>query len=56
MEDAQSGVQAGRNGKFGLVVGVDRGKNREALLKGGAHIVINDFSEITVAQLDTWFG
>jgi beta-phosphoglucomutase-like phosphatase (HAD superfamily) len=27
-EDAQSGVAAGRNGKFGLVIGVDRGNNR----------------------------
>jgi len=56
VEDAQSGVQAGRNGHFGLVIGIDRGKNRDALLKGGAHLVINDFAEVTVAQLDSWFG
>ena len=31
MEDAQSGVQAGSRGHFGLVLGIDRGDNRYIL-------------------------
>jgi len=55
VEDAQMGVEAGRGGNFQLVIGIDRGNNREALLKGGAHKVIQDFSEITINQLTDWF-
>lgn len=36
IEDAVSGVEAGMRGGFGLVVGVDRGGNREALRAHGA--------------------
>jgi beta-phosphoglucomutase-like phosphatase (HAD superfamily) len=42
VEDASSGVAAGRAGKFGLVVGVDRGGNREALVRAGADTVVDD--------------
>jgi beta-phosphoglucomutase-like phosphatase (HAD superfamily) len=45
-EDAVSGVQAGKAGSFGIVVGVDRGGNREALLENGATIVVGDLSEL----------
>jgi trehalose-phosphatase len=45
-EDAISGVQAGQQGHFGLVVGVDRTGNSEGLLANGADIIIKDFSEI----------
>ena len=45
-EDAVSGVQAGKAGSFGIVVGVDRGGNREALLENGATIVVDDLSEL----------
>jgi len=55
VEDAQSGVQAGSRGHFGLVLGIDRGGNREALKKGGAHVVVNDFSEVDLPKLDKWF-
>lgn len=41
-EDAISGVQAGRAGGFGLVVGVDRGGAGEALAANGADIVCSD--------------
>jgi trehalose 6-phosphate phosphatase len=41
-EDALSGVQAGRAGGFGLVVGVDRGNVGDALLRAGADIVCSD--------------
>jgi beta-phosphoglucomutase family hydrolase len=48
VEDAISGVAAGRAGEFGLVVGVDRGGNRRALQEAGADIVVDDLGE-TVA-------
>lgn len=46
LEDAVSGVQAGRAGAFGLVVGVDRGAGTEALLDNGADIVVSDLEEL----------
>lgn len=45
-EDALSGVQAGHAGGFGLVIGVDRGGNAEALRKNGADIVVQDLNEL----------
>jgi beta-phosphoglucomutase family hydrolase len=45
-EDAISGVEAGRAGAFGLVVGVDRVGQAEALRRGGADIVVTDLSEL----------
>jgi beta-phosphoglucomutase family hydrolase len=45
-EDAVAGVEAGRAGKFGFVVGVDRVRHREALLEHGADIVVSDLSEL----------
>ncbi len=45
-EDAISGVQAGRAGEFGMVVGVDRTQNADALLQNGADIVVQDLSEL----------
>jgi HAD superfamily hydrolase (TIGR01509 family) len=46
VEDAQSGVEAGRAGGFRMVIGVDRGNNSEALLDNGADIVVKDLSEL----------
>ena len=46
VEDAISGVQAGANGKFGLVIGVARKGNAEELQHHGAHLVVNDLSEL----------
>jgi beta-phosphoglucomutase family hydrolase len=48
LEDAVSGVQAGRAGGFGLVVGVDRGVGAERLLSGGADLVVADLVELLV--------
>lgn len=45
VEDATSGVAAGAAGGFGLVLGVDRGGNRDALLAAGAHLVVDDLAE-----------
>lgn len=46
VEDAISGVQAGRAGGFGLVVGVDRNGNADALRDNGADIVVTDLSHL----------
>ena len=48
IEDAISGVQAGRRGGFGLVVGVDRTGHPEDLRENGADIVVTDLREITL--------
>ena len=45
-EDSNSGVEAGQKGFFGLVVGVARFKNSEALKKNGADITIESFDEL----------
>jgi beta-phosphoglucomutase family hydrolase len=45
-EDALAGVEAGRNGKFGLVIGVDRAGQRDALLRHGAAIVVSDLAQL----------
>ena len=45
-EDALAGVQSGRAGGFGLVIGVDRGGSREALRAHGADVVVTDLGEL----------
>jgi beta-phosphoglucomutase family hydrolase len=45
-EDALAGVEAGRAGHFGFVVGVDRAGQREALLEHGADVVVSDLAEL----------
>jgi beta-phosphoglucomutase family hydrolase len=45
-EDAISGVQAGRAGKFGFVVGVDRAGHGAALRENGADVVVTDLAEL----------
>ncbi|MGD2246156.1 MAG: trehalose-phosphatase [Candidatus Aminicenantes bacterium] len=47
-EDAISGIQAGRQGGFGCVVGVARKNNSVSLKKSGADAVISDFSQIVL--------
>ena len=55
VEDAVSGVQAGRNGNFGLVLGIAREENVEELYLNGADIVVTDLSEISFNDLNDWF-
>ena len=50
VEDAVSGVQAGRAGNFGMVVGLNRGDDPRRLKEGGADIVVED---LPVARLHT---
>jgi HAD superfamily hydrolase (TIGR01509 family) len=48
IEDALSGVEAGSNGNFGLVIGVARKGNAEELKRHGAHLVVEDLVELVV--------
>jgi beta-phosphoglucomutase family hydrolase len=45
-EDALAGVEAGRAGAFGLVVGVDRVGQAKALKAHGADVVVKDLAEL----------
>jgi beta-phosphoglucomutase family hydrolase len=45
-EDALAGVEAGRAGEFGFVVGVDRVGHADALRARGADIVVRDLDEL----------
>lgn len=45
VEDASSGVRAGRAGGF-WVVGVDRGAGRDDLIRNGADVVVEDLAEL----------
>ena len=46
VEDAISGVQAGRAGEFGLVIGVDRHGEPDSLRNNGADIVVDDLDKL----------
>ena len=45
-EDALAGVEAGRAGGFGFVVGVDRVGQADALREHGADVVVRDLAEL----------
>lgn len=45
-EDALAGVEAGKAGKFGCVVGVDRVGQAQALGEHGADVVVGDLDEL----------
>jgi len=45
-EDALSGVEAGRAGNFGFVVGVDRVGQADELRSHGADVVVTDLAEL----------
>ena len=49
-EDALVGVEAGRRGGFGCVVGVDRLGNGAALLAAGAHVTVTDLAHVTLGE------
>jgi beta-phosphoglucomutase family hydrolase len=50
VEDALSGVEAGHRGGFGLVIGVDRLGQAEALRRHGADVVVHDLSEVVFEE------
>lgn len=45
-EDALAGVEAGRAGQFGYVIGVNRADQADALRAHGADIVVDDLAEL----------
>lgn len=49
IEDATAGVEAGRRGRFGLVIGVDRTGHADALQAAGADVVVTDLDQVIVA-------
>jgi len=55
VEDAVSGVQAGRKGNFGLVLGIAREHNEQELERNGADIVVNDIGAIGFEGIAGWF-
>ena len=56
VEDAVSGVQAGKNGNFGLVLGVAREENINELKANGADIVVQDIGELGgINAVEEWF-
>ena len=50
VEDAIVGVQAGRAGRFGCVIGVDRSGHAMALRDAGADVVVTDLAQVQVAM------
>jgi len=54
-EDAISGVQSGRNGSFGLVVGIARSDNMAELNENGADFVVDSLSRLSLEDMDKWF-
>lgn len=55
VEDAISGVQAGKKGNFALVVGVARNGEGHQFLVEGADLVVSDLKELSVADIQNWF-
>ena len=50
VEDAVAGVEAGRAGHFGCVIGVDRGARTQALREAGADAVVTDLSQVELVE------
>ena len=48
VEDAISGVEAGRRGEFALVIGLDRLDQADALAASGADVVVPDLADVMV--------
>jgi trehalose-phosphatase len=52
IEDAEAGVEAGRNAGFALVIGVDRTDHGNYLLRRGADAVVSDLADVAVRSGD----
>jgi HAD superfamily hydrolase (TIGR01509 family) len=50
VEDVLAGVEAGRRGRFAVVVGLDRGGQAAALAERGADVVVTDLSDLTLDE------
>ncbi len=55
VEDAVSGVAAGRNGNFGYVLGVAREGNKRDLMINGADEAVTDLKETNLNKIEHWF-
>jgi len=55
LEDAVSGVQSGKSGHFGLVLGIAREDNEKALLEAGADVVVQDLEGVNLKTLAAWY-
>ncbi|MEC5193317.1 MULTISPECIES: HAD family hydrolase [unclassified Arthrobacter] len=53
IEESVTGVQAGRRGGFGLVVGIDRAGRRDLLEGAGASIIVEDVSQLDIGLVLT---
>jgi beta-phosphoglucomutase family hydrolase len=49
VEDAIAGVEAGRAGRFGCVIGVDLGGQSQALREAGADVVVSSLAQVKIA-------
>ncbi len=56
VEDAISGVQAGRAGGFGLVIGIDRVGAAAALREHGADLILESFGGQSFELIEEWFA
>ena len=56
-EDASSGIQAGKNGNFGLVLGLARSGNHQELRENGADMVLADIGDMAdpLQELNRWY-
>lgn len=55
VEDALSGVQAGRAGRFGLVIGIDRMNLGDELRRDGADVVVTDLLNVSIGIVNAWY-
>lgn len=53
IEDAIAGVEAGHAGQFGLVVGVARNGNEDALKEHGANCVVHDLTALHLTSMNS---
>ena len=53
IEESVTGVEAGRRGGFGLVVGIDRDGRRDPLEAAGADVVVEDVSQLDIGLVIT---
>jgi len=56
VEDAISGVEAGRRGNFALVIGIARTGDLQPLRASGADIVVHDLKELSWKDIERWFS
>ncbi len=52
VEDAVSGVRAGADGGFALVIGIARENNADELRENGADVVVADLAELNVERIN----